>query len=136
MIQIIFAPLERRVRFALAPFCFRPGSWLTPVDSGFFENYAREAWANPAPWASITGQDFFTNHGGAHITHCACHAWPQNWAVVRRLKRAERVARACEHAESANDVSRLEDFRPCCLDGSYRTGFRRTSLMQTGLRSL
>ena len=43
---------------------------------------SRGAWANPAAWASVTGQDFMRNHAAAHITHCACHAWPQNWAIA------------------------------------------------------
>ena len=50
--------------------------------TGFFSAGARGASANPAGWASFTGQDFVRNHGGKHITHCACHAWPQNWAIA------------------------------------------------------
>lgn len=63
--------------------CFDIGAALMRfVAPGFFGVGSRGAYANPAAWALVTGQDFMRNHAAAHITHCACHAWPQNWAIA------------------------------------------------------
>jgi hypothetical protein len=59
-----------------------PHQLRTVGEEGFFSFGAREVNSNPAVWARLSGQDFYSNHNIAEITHAACHVWPQTWAIL------------------------------------------------------
>jgi mannan endo-1,4-beta-mannosidase len=57
-----------------------PHHLRTVGEEGFYSSWRSRA--NPAAWASSTGQDFVTNHDLRSIDFTSMHLWPSNWALL------------------------------------------------------
>ena len=117
---------------------------VTIGSEGFYSRDARNVDANPASWASTTGQDFVRNHAPDVIDFAAIHLWRDNWAVYSTAARFDAEGFGLRwldaHEADARDVLRkplvIEEFgaapggvRALARSGQGRQGqLRRTSL--------
>lgn len=60
-----------------------PNHMLTIGEEGFYaaDSPSKNVDANPAAWATTTGQDFVRNHASPHVDFATCHLWKDNWGV-------------------------------------------------------